>query len=116
MDQARHAQLIDRLRLRERELETASVRVGENARAERQPDPLDIGDRAADSYSKESALRELDQDRRWLADIRDALRREAEGVYGMCVHCGQPIQEKRLEAAPWAQCCLTCQERQDRIS
>jgi DnaK suppressor protein len=114
MTQTRHAELIDRLRQRERELEAAATHAHEDARAERQPDPPDVGDRAADSYSKEEALRELDQDRRWLASVRDALLREAEGVYGICVHCGEHIQEKRLEAAPWAQYCLKCQELQDR--
>jgi DnaK suppressor protein len=114
MDEARHAEYIDRLRARERELAAAEARMEETARAAPEPDAGDVGDRAADTYDKERTLRELDQDRRWLALIRDALRREAEGTYGLCVACGEPIEDKRLNAVPWARHCLRCQELQDK--
>ena len=114
MDEARHADYIRRLRERERELAEAVARVEEDARAAPEPDARDVGDRAADSYSKESSLRELDQDRRWLGLIREALLRDAEGTYGTCVECGQHIEPKRLDAVPWARHCLHCQELQDQ--
>jgi DnaK suppressor protein len=114
MDQARHADYIRRLREREQELATAVARVEEAARAATEPDAADVGDRAADNYSKETNLRELDQERRWLTLIREALLRDAEGGYGLCVECGKPIESKRLDAVPWARHCLHCQELQDQ--
>jgi RNA polymerase-binding transcription factor len=114
MDPARHAEYIQRLRAREQELAAAIARVEEDARAAPEPDAVDVGDRAADSYNKERSLRELDQDRGWLGLIREALLRDAEGAYGLCVACGEPIEPKRLDAVPWARHCLRCQDRQDR--
>jgi len=114
MDDARHAGYIRRLRAREEELAAAVARAEEAARAATEPDATDVGDRAAASYSKESNLREIDQERRWLTLIREALLRDAEGDYGMCVECGKAIESKRLDAVPWARHCLHCQELQDQ--
>jgi RNA polymerase-binding transcription factor len=114
MDPAQHAEYIQRLRAREGELAAALARVEEDARAAAEPDARDVGDRAAESYSKESNLREVDQDRRWLTLIREALLRDAEGRYGLCVECGQPIERKRLDAVPWARHCMVCQQLQDQ--
>jgi len=114
MDEARHADCIGRLRARERELTAALARVEQDARAAPEPGAQDVADRAADSYARESSLREVDQDRRWLALIREALLRDAEGAYGLCVECGKPIESKRLDAVPWARHCIHCQELQDQ--
>jgi len=43
-----------------------------------------------------------------LAQIRAALARIAEGTYGECVTCGDPIAEARLDAIPTATLCVTC--------
>ena len=40
--------------------------------------------------------------------IRQALNRMAAGEYGFCVECREPIDEKRLEAAPTADRCIYC--------
>lgn len=53
-------------------------------------------------------------DRRLLGLIDEALTRVESGDYGLCVHCGEPVQEKRLEAVPWARHCLRCQDLQER--
>jgi DnaK suppressor protein len=41
-------------------------------------------------------------------EIREALRRIAEGGYGVCVQCGEPIDPKRLKALPTATRCIAC--------
>lgn len=46
-----------------------------------------------------------------LAEIRmieAALERIADGTYGDCVACGEPISEARLEAVPHAARCRNC--------
>src|SRR5213594_2142069 len=42
--------------------------------------------------------------------IQEALKAIDCGQYGECVGCGEDINEKRLEAVPWATMCVRCQE------
>src|SRR5581483_2331662 len=46
-----------------------------------------------------------------LAEVQWALKRIADGTYGSCAVCRQPIPEKRLEALPWAALCVRDQEQ-----
>lgn len=43
-----------------------------------------------------------------LKAIDAALKRVAEGTYGTCVRCGNPISAERLEAVPHAALCRDC--------
>jgi DnaK suppressor protein len=45
-----------------------------------------------------------------IARVQEALGRVANGVYGVCEECGEGISQRRLEALPWAELCVTCQE------
>lgn len=40
--------------------------------------------------------------------IHAALQRIADGSYGECMTCGEPISEQRLEALPYASQCINC--------
>jgi RNA polymerase-binding transcription factor DksA len=40
--------------------------------------------------------------------IDRALQRLANGCYGECVHCGQTINARRLQAWPYAEYCVAC--------
>jgi DnaK suppressor protein len=42
--------------------------------------------------------------------IQDAIKAIDRGQYGECTHCGNDINEKRLDAVPWATMCINCQE------
>jgi DnaK suppressor protein len=42
--------------------------------------------------------------------IQDAIKAIDRGQYGECTHCGNDINEKRLDAVPWATMCISCQE------
>ena len=46
-----------------------------------------------------------------LAEVDGALARIAEGSYGTCSHCGEPIGWPRLNAQPTAERCITCQQK-----
>jgi DnaK suppressor protein len=74
----------------------------------------DMVDRATSAYTKEFAYSLSENDRKVLILIDQAFERLDAGTYGTCVHCGQPCQEKRLDAVPWARHCLDCQELQDK--
>ena len=74
----------------------------------------DPADMAANAYTKELLFSMSANDRRFLELIDEALVRIEAGEYGACVHCGEPVQDKRLEAVPWARHCLRCQDLQER--
>src|SRR3954463_3777557 len=48
-----------------------------------------------------------------LADIDRARAKIADGTYGRCDECGEPIGEARLEALPWAGKCVSCRSGHD---
>ena len=43
-----------------------------------------------------------------LGEITAALERVADGSYGICAVCGEPIDPARLEARPVARTCVGC--------
>ncbi len=43
-----------------------------------------------------------------VALINKALQRMDEGEYGLCIQCGEQIDDRRLEARPYAQRCIDC--------
>ncbi len=81
---------------------------------EKEPAIQDVADMAVESYTKEFMFGKSSGDRATLQKINEALERIADESYGTCVHCGDPIQPKRLEAVPWAQYCLRCQGLQEK--
>jgi len=46
-----------------------------------------------------------------LAEVEHALQKFAQGSYGLCDICGQPIELGRLAALPHANLCLSCKAR-----
>lgn len=40
--------------------------------------------------------------------IKAALDRIAQGTYGLCTKCGEPISQERLDAIPYTPFCSTC--------
>jgi len=83
-------------------------RVAEIDRERRKRLPADSEDRATD-LENQDALEgiensELDE----IRQILEALKRISEGTYGICVHCGAPIDPKRLNALPTATRCISC--------
>ncbi len=71
---------------------------------------LDSADRCVVSTSKESLFERSSQRRTELRLIEGALHRIVEGTFGVCVSCSEDIPLQRLEALPWTQFCLQCQE------
>ncbi len=78
---------------------------------EKSADALDEVQHAAE---RELAIRNLDREFNLLRLVRLALRRIDEGTYGICMHCEEDINPKRLAAVPWAPYCIRCQEAADR--
>ena len=70
----------------------------------------DEGDLAAISHERELLYNLHESDFARLRFIQEALKAIDRGQYGECVGCGEDINEKRLEAVPWATMCVRCQE------
>lgn len=101
IDQVDEADWQQRLQtMLEEEFEVLTARLAAlSGRDDRQADPSDPHTQAV---LAENA-------RRALGEVTQALRRMAEGVYGLCQQCGDQIPTERLEVLPHARYCLPCQ-------
>ncbi|GAB3173267.1 TraR/DksA family transcriptional regulator [Micromonospora palomenae] len=68
----------------------------------------DTGD-PAEAHTRDALLAGTRQS---LEQITGALRRIAEGRYGICERCAGPIPQERLEVLPHARFCVPCQQKQ----
>jgi DnaK suppressor protein len=104
-----------RTKLREKALSLArTVRQDQAFSREKGSDAMDIADQALESYTKDFAFSKSSGDRRLLVQIREALERIDHDSYGICAHCEEPIELRRLEAVPWARYCLKCQSLSEK--
>ena len=72
---------------------------------EHDPEGVTIG------FQRAQLLGLLEGARRDLDAVERAAQRLAEGTYGRCLRCGEPIPAERLEALPAAETCLACASR-----
>ena len=72
---------------------------------------LHMADFATDMYDREFNLGLASNDRELLQKVDKALKRIEEDSYGLCVDCQQAIPAARLEAIPYVETCLKCQEK-----
>ena len=99
---------------RQRELEQGMSRTVEQGLRSAPEGTLDTADQAVFSYQKEMLFTQGTQHHAQLSQVRAALRRIAEGTFGLCLHCDSTIGSKRLEAVPWTSFCIDCQERMEK--
>ena len=104
-------------------LEQREAQLGAEIRAARRAaDERDVASREAADRGDEAAVQiqsgidhaEFERDVRELLDIELARSRLAEGSYGDCLDCGDPIGYLRLQAQPAAQRCAACQAAFER--
>ncbi len=72
--------------------------------------PQNAADFAVGNALQEVAVSLSEGDARMRGLVEEALARLNAQEYGLCQDCGEPIPKKRLEAVPWAQFCIPCQE------
>ncbi|HEY8417068.1 MAG TPA: TraR/DksA C4-type zinc finger protein [Limnochordales bacterium] len=68
--------------------------------------PADLGSELA---ARQVDLGLVENTGQLLHQVEQALARLADGTYGLCEQCGQPIPQARLEAMPAATRCAPCQ-------
>jgi len=72
-------------------------------------DAKESADLALRDVIEEMALKLGEKESQMVADVDQALLRIEEGSYGICVRCGHPVDERRLEAMPTARYDARCQ-------
>lgn len=70
--------------------------------------PSHIADMGSDTYEQDNTLLLMNNGGDILNQIEDALERIEEGVYGTCIECEKVIPKTRLNAIPYAPCCVKC--------
>jgi len=114
MDKKRLDYYKKKLLARREELLKTIARTEEEGRQADDDPTVDLADKAANSYTKEFLFGMTNTDRALLNQIDVALKRIAEEEYGHCMHCEEEMQQKRLEAVPWARHCINCQEKAEK--
>ena len=114
MDKKRTEYYKKKLVTRREELIKTIARTEQEGRAADDDPTVDMADKAANSYTKEFLFGQTNTDRSLLALIEGARARIKNGSYGVCTNCQVELQQKRIEAVPWARHCVACQEKMER--
>lgn len=76
--------------------------------------PPELGDLCIESAARDYLFERVSQQRRLLNLIERSLGRIHSGTFGKCISCGEEIPHKRLNAVPWTEYCLQCQDERER--
>jgi RNA polymerase-binding transcription factor DksA len=93
----------------------AAKKLGLLAKIQKNGDPILVEDLLAntDRLNKTAERTNLLAEKKRLVgelqDVNDALKRIADGSYGICIDCGELILLARLEAVLTAKRCMSCQ-------
>lgn len=108
------AKLNDRFMELRREISAELLRSDEEQYGDLAGRVHDVGDEALADLLVDTELASIDRHVQEIRDIDAALMRIADGSYGECCDCREPIAIKRLEAYPTARRCVACQEVHER--
>jgi DnaK suppressor protein len=104
-DMTKHENIAKALKARLSELTT---RVGEIDSELRKPLSADLEEQATDLKNQEALEALENSEIHEIHQIQEALKRISKGTYGICAHCGENIDPKRLDALPTATRCISC--------
>jgi DnaK suppressor protein len=90
---------------------TQSMRNHDDLIIESAADPLDS---LQASTQRDLTVEVLNRNSNLLRAVKLALDQIESGEYGLCRECGNGIPERRLDAIPWAEHCIPCQEARER--
>lgn len=96
----------------------AQVRAQRGGRVGRAEAAADALDNVGDDWAQANAERDLsialeERESAELVAIDAALKRVADGSYGLCLDCGEALPTARLHANPTALCCVACQDKRE---
>ena len=102
------------LRDQQYELVRAIERGQKEIRALADSGPGDVMDDSCGNACKENMLASYTHYRTLLRKVELALKRISTGDFGICAACEDTIALKRLQAIPWANNCIECQEQSEQ--
>jgi len=74
-------------------------------------DQADVG---SSTFERDQEMTIVNNARDMLLQSQHAIERIADGSYGVCENCGEPIGKMRLMAFPRATLCMSCKQREER--
>jgi DnaK suppressor protein len=74
-------------------------------------DQADVG---SATFERDQEMTIVNNARDMLMQSEHALERIADGTFGVCEMCGNPIGKNRLMVFPRATMCMTCKQREER--
>jgi DnaK suppressor protein len=74
----------------------------------------DEGEPETVTTDRERDLSLLENARGLLDQVELALRKVADGTYGVCANCGKKIEAARVKALPHASLCIACKRLEER--
>jgi DnaK suppressor protein len=97
----------------------AQIRAQRGGQIGRAESAAEAREHASDDWAQADAERDLafaleERESAELVAIDDALKRIADGSYGLCIECGAQIATARLHANPTALRCVGCQEKTEQ--
>lgn len=84
--------------------------VREGLTVEHQADELD---NIQSRQQREDSMDFIRRSQSTMVRVKSALGRMESGEYGICLSCDEQIGPARLKAIPWAEYCISCQEKID---
>ncbi len=96
---------------KKRELSERLDRISKNLRRGYEADSKERAKQLEDNEVVDALGNEAREE---IAKITAALQRMDEGDFGFCVECGQPIEDGRIKAYPYADECIDCAEFDER--
>ncbi len=75
----------------------------------------DVGDQALMNRKRDRSIFVMEMRNCTRQSLDEALTRLREGTYGICEECGIDINDKRLQAVPFARLCVACQSRAELL-
>lgn len=73
--------------------------------------PADV---ATEMEDREKNYALIDNEKKLLNDIKDALERIDKGTFGVCRICGREISDERLDFIPYTSLCIECEKSKER--
>ena len=105
MTSAELAAIRDRLQQRRALLTKRAGKIESDLRRPQNPD----WDERATETENDEVLETLDSSTlEEVKQIKEALARVDSGTYGVCIRCGLPVGDERLEAVPHTATCINC--------
>ncbi len=107
MSGAQHADVRKILEQKKKELTTRLEKINANLRRGYEADSKERAKQLEDNEVVDALGNEAREE---LKKISSAMLRLDSGDYGICIECGLPINEGRLEVYPYAEECIDCAE------